>query len=697
MRTPYLKHTTSLPFRFFGRAAELDLLECAFQGTSIGLLAFIGPGGQGKTAIMQHWLQPFLQGTRAADGVFLWSFYRGKDSDLFLRELHAYAEGLAALPDLSASYCVDHLLPRLRRERWVLILDGLEVVQYDSGPWRGRLLHPELGRLLEELAAEPLPGLAVVTTRFPLPELERRRAVRLVELDRLDAASAADLLRSLGVHGTDEELAAVAEQGQRHAKAVELLGTYLVHYGGGQAASPAGWAEATTSTALTLEDSVLRVLQAHVQALPQEARDLAALATAFRDPPGERSFHDYLLSPPVRHLLHEVWGHTYPALTRDRTVALVQRLVDLRLLERVQARGETVLDAHPLIRRAFEDTLGAAHRRHGAFARAGFLRGRPDRRKPESLAEAGPEIELFHAYTEAGLWNEADGVLVALDNPKHRFLAPALERDLLLRFFPEKDWRQPPLWAGFGRHRSLAIALELLGDYPEALAVYRDADAALGGDALIALGRLEPLLTRPQMPQPWQALWQAYRAHALCLAGRVEDAVALARSLVPVDIYEWLHVFECLLRANALAALDLRSVLYRSPAANENRWSELTRQRLQADHLRRSPAAAPEARPRYEALIEAYDQAGLPFERALTRLSLAADLLHRSDLAAAEIVLGQTLELARRYRLRVIECDACEYRARLSQVRGDAREAGRWQAQSRQVRQEIGYHGPTRP
>ena len=102
---------------------------------------------------MQHWLDQFIRGEARADGVFLWSFYRGKDADLCLRELYAYAAGLAHLPEVSASYCVDHLLPLLRGGRWVVVLDGAEVVQHDSGPWFGRFLHPELGRLLEELAS----------------------------------------------------------------------------------------------------------------------------------------------------------------------------------------------------------------------------------------------------------------------------------------------------------------------------------------------------------------------------------------------------------------------------------------------------------------------------------------------------------------------------------------------------------------
>src|SRR4051794_29380169 len=104
-RPPSIHHCTSLPFQFFGRATELGQLDGALAGGAASVLALVGPGGQGKTAIVQHWLTR----VRDADGVFLWSFYRGKDSDLCLRELLAYAEGLPAPPEVSASFCVDRL------------------------------------------------------------------------------------------------------------------------------------------------------------------------------------------------------------------------------------------------------------------------------------------------------------------------------------------------------------------------------------------------------------------------------------------------------------------------------------------------------------------------------------------------------------------------------------------------------------
>ncbi len=698
-RPPRIHHCTSEPLRFFGRAAELALLDGALAGGEPSLVALVGPGGQGKTAIVQHWLEGVLAQAGGLDGLFLWSFYRGKDADLCLRELYGYAIGQERAPEVSASYCVDGVLPVLRRERWALVFDGAEVAQYEGGAWAGRFVHPELGRLLEELASSPLPGVVVLTTRFDLPTLQRRPHARLVSLTALDGASARGLLGSLGVYGSEEELARVAMAGGHHAKAVELLGTLLVRYHDGRADRLAELpAPPPVAGGSDEERCVARPLFAYQQALPAEEQDVLALATAFRDPPTPGRLLDYLASEPVRALLHDTWGRKYrPFLEREEgwLAGRVEELIALRLLERVgRGAGAQVIDAHPLVRRAFEDVLGAGGQRESALARAGFLRGRPDRRRPETLEEAREQVELFHASCEAGLWNEADAAFTALEGPKHRFLAPALERDLLLRFFPTGDWRRPPLWRGFGRWRSLAICFEMLGQFDDALGAYRPADLALRGDALIALGRLGPLLQEGAAPAPWQALWQAYRAHALCLAGRAESALTVVRSLVPVDVYEWLHVFECLLRLRQLSALDLRSVLFRPPDAAGHRWADLSRRRMRADYLRLT--SEEDVGPEYELLLAEYDRAGLPYERALTRLSYGAWLRKRNALAEATAVNEQLLSLAQQYGLRIVEADAWNAIGEVARLAGKTAQAEEARQEEESARREVGYAGPGR-
>ena len=88
-RPPRVLHCTSEPIAFVGRRGEIDLLDRALAGDDTSVVAFIGPGGQGKTAIVQHWLR---QARLEVEGLFFWSFYRGKDVELCLRHWLAYAE-----------------------------------------------------------------------------------------------------------------------------------------------------------------------------------------------------------------------------------------------------------------------------------------------------------------------------------------------------------------------------------------------------------------------------------------------------------------------------------------------------------------------------------------------------------------------------------------------------------------------------
>src|SRR5262249_24379425 len=158
-------------------------------------------------------------------------------------------------------------------------------------------VHPELGRLLEELASAPLPGVVILTSRFPLPELERRTHARVVSLGGLDAASARSLIASVGTTGTEAELDEAARACGLHAKAVELLGTYLARFHEGEARRhrdlPAPEPAPGTSDE---EQKVACVLAAFQAALPAEAQDILALATAYRDPPSESRLLEYLAS-----------------------------------------------------------------------------------------------------------------------------------------------------------------------------------------------------------------------------------------------------------------------------------------------------------------------------------------------------------------------------------------------------------------
>jgi hypothetical protein len=173
--------------------------------------------------------------------------------------------------------------------------------------------------------------------------------------------------------------------------------------------------------------------------------------------------------------------------------------------------------------------------------------------------------------------------------------------------------------------------------------------------------------------------------------------VALACSLVPVDIYEWAHVFECLLRAGRLDAMDMHSFLYRPANAAGHRWADLARWRMRLDYLRVTAPDAIELDTGYRELIEAYDRGGLPYERCLVRLGQARWLLSQQDLAGADEAAATVRALARRYLMHLVEADAAHIVAAIARCRGDVAQAVQQEGEGEDLRQGCGFHGPPRP
>jgi hypothetical protein len=85
-------HPLPLVPQFVGREAELDLLRTLWRDGIRGVVALVGLGGAGKTAIAARFLEELNRGeglTRPA-GLFVWSFYQEPDAGYFLQELHRY-------------------------------------------------------------------------------------------------------------------------------------------------------------------------------------------------------------------------------------------------------------------------------------------------------------------------------------------------------------------------------------------------------------------------------------------------------------------------------------------------------------------------------------------------------------------------------------------------------------------------------
>ena len=134
------------------------------------------------------------------------------------------------------------LAEAIARRRTLLVLDGVEPLQYPPGPQAGALRAPGVQALLRALAGAGQLGLCVVTTRETigdLAEYERTAdnptgGVLAHDLGNLADSDGARLLHRLGVTRAgaaamvedDAELRAASREVRGHALALTLLGRY---------------------------------------------------------------------------------------------------------------------------------------------------------------------------------------------------------------------------------------------------------------------------------------------------------------------------------------------------------------------------------------------------------------------------------------------------------------------------------------
>ncbi len=222
-----------------GRQAELEKLDKAFDDSNVIAAAIVAPGGVGKSALTEEWLQRMA--ARQYGGalrVFAWSFYSQGSHTTATSSLPFFQEALPFF-GLEGELPKDEaekgraLAECLKRRPFVLILDGLEPLQHPLHFLDGELKDTALKSLfsaLHRMRAEN--SLVLFSSRQKLYEFYNWRPERYCQLDlhTLDNATGAAVLRHLGVEGKAEELQTASGKLGGHALALVLLGRMLVKH-----------------------------------------------------------------------------------------------------------------------------------------------------------------------------------------------------------------------------------------------------------------------------------------------------------------------------------------------------------------------------------------------------------------------------------------------------------------------------------
>ncbi len=220
-----------------GRGGELQRLDEAWDDRRINILSLVAEGGAGKSALINEWLKRIQDDNyRGAAAVLGWSFYnqgtkeRAISADAFL-DWALLKLGLA-LSEASAVAKGEAIADALMQGRALLVLDGVEPLQYGLGGQPGQLKDPGLRALLRRFAATPpgAPhGLIVLTSRLAVADIARWKdgAAPVINVEQLSREAGVALLRGNGVWGTSMELQAAARDFGGHPLALGLLASYL--------------------------------------------------------------------------------------------------------------------------------------------------------------------------------------------------------------------------------------------------------------------------------------------------------------------------------------------------------------------------------------------------------------------------------------------------------------------------------------
>ncbi len=344
----------------FGRNKELERLDQAWESAQTHVFCFVAWGGVGKSTLVNKWLE-YLQDDnyRGAKRVFAWSFYsqgtgeKVTSADLFIKEALGWFDD--PQPEQGSPWDKGKRLAELvRREKTLLILDGLEPLQSYSDFEKGKIKDPALAVLVTELAKNN-PGLCVITTREAVPELDRYpHTTQTIPLDQISDEAGRALLRVRGIRGTDAELEAITRAFGNHALAINLLAEYLHLFPG----HPRQKALDIPDLDVPVEKGKhpRRVMEAFVKHFGNGAElELLCILGLFDRPAEQAAIDAVLQGDPIPGLTEHLKN-----LSEKQWAELLERLRNTKLIARKSAHRPGTLDCHPLREHFGEKLRGIA-------------------------------------------------------------------------------------------------------------------------------------------------------------------------------------------------------------------------------------------------------------------------------------------------------------------------------------------------
>lgn len=517
-----LSRAPSLVDEWVGREALLAALNQDWVNPDCHLTGVIGFGGEGKSTLARQWVENLQKDAAlpSPDGIFWWGFYEQPNVDEFLNAIFAYLDLKDIDPGQLISVEAKAETIRAMRGRYLFVLDGLEVMQEQEGDNYGLLKNRDLCTFLRTFADGNHRSFCLLTSRFPVLDLIDYTSYQPRDIVPLDLAAGRELLKKIGINGSDPALEQVVNDWGGYALSLRWVGTYLLDKHRGKVKRLRDIP--TPDRDQPVYERLQKVLHSYDGYLTQAEQEFLKVFSAFRlpvvagtalkqvfegkheggyipppkpplDPIAKllkqlRKFVDWLLrrkqSAAVR--LREKLDVPVAELTSRTFNALIRRLVDYRIVKDYPESAYFAL--HPLIRvhylaqlnQADSEWVKTIHRRIGEFYQTNaVIPAKP------TLTDLTPLLEAVHHYCQAGDFDEAYKICWERIYQRERRVIlhelGAYDKVLTLMqdFFPEGDMAQTPQVSHPNNQcwifNAIGLCLMNLGRLEEALPFYERA------------------------------------------------------------------------------------------------------------------------------------------------------------------------------------------------------------------------------
>jgi hypothetical protein len=386
---------------FVGRKEMLETITDWYKNPEVQIGALIGWGGVGKSAIVRKWYDTLESNAIKPDGIFWWGFQRNAYLEQFLNALLRYVSQGQIEPETIKSTWekTERIKEYIHQGTYLIILDGLEQMQKSaSGDEFGKMIHHEFPELLHYLADVPK-GLCLVTTRYPLKDLDawHEHSYNNLSLIDLSIPDSLLMLRSRGVNGSDAEMIEVINRYKGHALSLASVAGYLNRYYDGDI-KQAPEVEFILGDRERFED-VNKLLGKYAEKMSESERIFLNIFSLFRQEITEKEFAGVFR--------HEIEGTKFNDVLIKMSELdfrdLIDGLVDWRLISYDETKGSYA--THPLIKGYFESDFDEkikklCHKRIYQY----FGEYAPE--QPETLEEMQPLFEQVYHGCAARLYDE---------------------------------------------------------------------------------------------------------------------------------------------------------------------------------------------------------------------------------------------------------------------------------------------------